>query len=180
MGDDSLETSRQDDDLWSNRRRIEAESDEISMTAEQITSQLQPLIGEIHSQHFCYLLVESWIAAGIGPEEVIEPVLRFMEQNTDVDFGLPGPLIQFMERSLKQDQARRDCFEELLIKSVQRKPVHYTIWMINRILNVTVEPRGRHRLLEALEGAGQRSQNDPDLLEAIDDFLTYQAKKSDT
>lgn len=103
--------------LWSNRSRIEAESDEISMTAEQITSQPQPLIGEIYFQHFCYLLVESRIAAGIGPEEVIEPVLHFMEQNTGVDFGLPGPLIQFMERSMKQDQARRDCFEELLIKS---------------------------------------------------------------
>jgi hypothetical protein len=148
------------------------------MTAAEITSQLQPLIGEIHSQRFCLLLVDSWIAAGVRPEEVIEPVLCLMEQHPDIDFGLPGALVKFMESSLKEDGAGRDCYEESLIASVQRNPVHYTVWMVNRILNVTGEPERRNRLLEALQRARERSQDDPGLREDIDDFLAYQAKLS--
>ena len=143
-----------------------------------ITNQLQPLVGEVHSQHFCRRLVDSWTAGGIEPENVMETVLRFMEQHTDIDFGLPGPLVGFMERSLNKDKAGRDRYEELLIASVQRKPVPYTLWMINRILNVTVEPERRNRLIEALKQARERSQDDPELLGDIDDFLAYQAKRT--
>jgi hypothetical protein len=147
------------------------------MTEEQITSQLQPLIGEINSQHFCYLLVNSWGAAGVGPEDVIEPVLRFMEQHTDIDFGLPGPLVHFMEGSVKTEETGSELYEELLTTSVRRKPVPYTVWMVNRILNLPLEPERRNRLIELLRETRQRCQDDPEMLDHIDGFLAYQAAK---
>lgn len=147
------------------------------MTAEQITAQLQPLIGEVHSEHFCYRLVDSWVATGTVPEEVIEPVLRFMEQHTEIDFGLPGPLVNFMERSLKKDPDGGDLYEEALIASIMRKPVPYTLWMVNRILNVVTEPARRHRLIGVLRDARQRSQDDLELLVNIDGYLAHQAGK---
>jgi len=144
---------------------------------EQITSQLQPLIREIHSEHYCYGLVDSWVSAGIGPEEVIEPVLQFMEQHLDIDFGIPGPLVHFMERSWRKDEVGRDHYEELLIASIQRKPTPYTIWMVNRILNVITEPGRRNRILDALRDSRECSQQYPEILVEIERVLARQTVK---
>ena len=144
------------------------------MTEEQITSQLQPLIGEINSQHFCHLLVNSWVVAGVGPEEVIEPVLRFMEQHTDIDFGLPGPLVHFMERSLKMDETGSQLYEELLTISVHRKPVPYTIWMVNRILSSELPPEVRTAYLDILRKVADNEAAPWSVRSTAKEFLSFQ------
>jgi hypothetical protein len=90
-----------------------------------------------------YDLTDSWIAAEAGIE-CVEPVLRFMEDHPDLDFGMPGPLVHFVERF------HRTRYEAKLIESVERKPTSHTVWMLKRLLNGTHDTAERKRLVEIL------------------------------
>ena len=59
--------------------------------------------------------------------EAVEPILRFMENHPDVDYGTPGPLVHFVETFPN--------YEEKLIKSVERQPTPNTLGMLNRVIN---------------------------------------------
>jgi hypothetical protein len=59
----------------------------------------------------------------------IVPILELMENNPDVDYGKPGPLVHFVERFYGHG------YEERLIDSLKRKPIKHTVWMLNRIIN---------------------------------------------
>ncbi|MDR1180755.1 MAG: hypothetical protein LBL13_02090 [Bacteroidales bacterium] len=64
-----------------------------------------------------------------NPFDFVEPILRFMEDFPEADFGQPGPLTHFVETFYGNG------YEELLYQSVKRKPTLHTIWMVNRIIN---------------------------------------------
>jgi hypothetical protein len=59
--------------------------------------------------------------------EAVEPILRFMENHPDVDYGTPGPLVHFVETFPN--------YEEKLIESVERQPTPNTVGMLNRMIN---------------------------------------------
>ncbi|MEH7356843.1 hypothetical protein V7150_25380 [Neobacillus drentensis] len=59
----------------------------------------------------------------------VEPILKLIEQNPDVDFGSPGPLVHFVEKFYGNG------YEEKLVQSIQRFPTSLTVWMLNRIIN---------------------------------------------
>lgn len=59
----------------------------------------------------------------------IVPILELMENNPDVDYGNPGPLVHFVERYYGHG------YEEKLIDSLKRKPIKHTVWMLNRVIN---------------------------------------------
>jgi hypothetical protein len=61
--------------------------------------------------------------------EAVEPFLQLMERHPLVDFGVPGAIVHFVERFYKKG------YEELLVKSIKRKPTMHTVWMLNRIIN---------------------------------------------
>ncbi|WP_066399633.1 hypothetical protein [Neobacillus mesonae] len=61
--------------------------------------------------------------------DAVEPILKLIEQNPDVDFGSPGQLVHFVE------QFYGNGYEEKLVQSIQRSPTYHTIWMLNRIIN---------------------------------------------
>ena len=61
--------------------------------------------------------------------EVIEPILKLFEEVDDADFGMPGPLVHYLESFYKSG------YEEKLFESLNRKPTNHTLWMLNRILN---------------------------------------------
>lgn len=61
--------------------------------------------------------------------DYIEPLLRFMEDNPDLDYGQPGPVVHFMESFDGYE------YEKLLVESIKRKPISHTIWMLNRVIN---------------------------------------------
>src|SRR5689334_3563376 len=71
----------------------------------------------------------------------VEPVLKFIERNSEADLGVPGPLVHFLETIPGYDDA--------VVKSVKRTPTMLTLWMLNRILNV-VDNRDRRNELLAL------------------------------
>ena len=64
-----------------------------------------------------------------GSIEYVDAILRFMESNPNVDYGMPGPVVHYIERYFLQG------YEQLLFESLTRKPIQHTLWMLNRILN---------------------------------------------
>ena len=59
----------------------------------------------------------------------IEWILHFMEENPKIDYGMPGPLVHFMEKKYKKG------YEKLLLESIKRKPTEHTVWMLNEKSN---------------------------------------------
>jgi hypothetical protein len=144
------------------------------MTPEEIAAELEPLTTERNPVHYCYQLVGKWRADSVTPDQVTDGILRFMEEHTDVDFGLPGPLVAFMETA-----AAEESYADSVVRSIQRKPVHYTIWMLDRLLKVTSDPIRRKRLTGAMYEA-RRSPYGADLREDIDDAISrFEAHEKD-
>ena len=61
--------------------------------------------------------------------DYVKNLLLFMEDNPDIDYGMPGPVVHYMERYYLNG------YEDLLYTSVKRKPTIHTLWMLNRIIN---------------------------------------------
>ena len=98
----------------------------------------------------------------------VRTILTFMADNPEVDFGVPGPLVQFVE-SIEGYQAE-------LHASLARRPTDHTVWMLHRILNVTDNIGERERLLMLLEAAGNHPLADEGAKLAVERFLEYQGR----
>ena len=97
----------------------------------------------------------------------IECILHFMEENPKIDYGMPGPLVHFMEKKYKKG------YEKLLLESIKRKPTEHTVWMLNRILNdVNLEERNVY--MDVLKAIVKDSKYDEELRSLAKEFLEYQ------
>ncbi|HNX60027.1 MAG TPA: hypothetical protein PKK43_13080, partial [Spirochaetota bacterium] len=61
--------------------------------------------------------------------EAIEPIIKLIESNPDVDFGSPGPLVHFLEEFDEKQ------YDEKLVESIRNNPTCHTLFMLNRIIN---------------------------------------------
>ena len=97
----------------------------------------------------------------------IEWILHFMEENPKIVYGMPGPLVHFMEKKYKKG------YEKLLLESIKRKPTEHTVWMLNRILNdVNLEERNVY--MDVLKAIVKDSKYDEELRSLAKEFLEYQ------
>jgi hypothetical protein len=87
-------------------------------------------------------LTEKW-EADPNAFEAVEPILRFMENHREVDYGAPGPLVHFVETFPN--------YEPKVVESVERRPTPHTVWMLNRIINGTRDIQKREALISVLE-----------------------------
>jgi hypothetical protein len=97
----------------------------------KLKSQLNLLENSVLSEDFLDIAYEV-IEEIEGCEEAfdaVEPILELIEQNPNIDFGTPGPLVHFVEQFYKKG------YEEKLVQSIQRFPTPHTVWMLNRIIN---------------------------------------------
>ena len=97
----------------------------------------------------------------------IEWILHFMEENPKIDYGMPGPLVHFMEKKYKKG------YEKLLLESIKRKPTEHTVWMLNRILN-DVNLDDRNVYMDVLKAIVKDSKYDEELRSLAKEFLEYQ------
>ena len=97
----------------------------------------------------------------------IEWILHFMEENPKIDYGMPGPLVHFMEKKYKKG------YEKLLLESIKRKPTEHTVWMLNRILN-DVNLEDRNVYMDGLKAIVKDSKYDEELRSLAKEFLEYQ------
>jgi hypothetical protein len=137
------------------------------MTKREISEQLLRLVSSYNLVGSLYELTDAWSAAGVG-EECIEPILEFVEAHPDLDYGVPGPLVHFLE--LLDDKE----YEEKLIESIGRKPTDMTVRMINRVINGTAEPTKRALLISTMRRAATNPKTSPETIERINDYLDYQ------
>lgn len=99
-----------------------------------------------------------------NPFDFIEPMLKLMENNPNIDFGNPGPLVHFMETYYNNG------YEELLVQSVKNHPTIHTVWMLNRIIN---DPNllNRKKYIDLLLSLREREDIGIDILQEIDIFF---------
>ena len=143
------------------------------MPSDEFTKQLEDISGDANFVLRSYQLVERWESAHVGVE-ACEPVLRFMEDHPNIDFGTPGPLVHFIERF------NQKAFEEKLLESLRRKPTDHTVWMLNRLINWTKDAAERSRYLAELRLIAENPVANSDARRAAADFLDYQRKIDST
>jgi UDP-glucose 6-dehydrogenase len=85
-----------------------------------------------------------------NPMDYFEDLFMFMENNPNIDYGMPGPIVHFMESYYKKG------YEDELLKSVKRKPTQRMVWMLNRVLN-DVNLIGREKYIGVMEEAIKRT-----------------------
>ena len=98
--------------------------------------------------------------------EYLNHLFTILENNPDVDYGMPGPVVHFMEMFYKKG------YEELLLESVRRKPTNHTVWMVNRIRNVP-NLDNKDKYMKILKSLLSRDDISESLREEIITFLNY-------
>lgn len=93
----------------------------------------------------------------------IDPLLMILEENPDVDFGSPGPIVHFVERYYKNG------YEEKLIDSLLRRPTNHTLWMLNRILNGSGKDL-KKEYLNVLDVIIEKFSNDKEIVETANNY----------
>ena len=86
-----------------------------------------------------YDIVDKMEAAKVSIE-AIQPILELMEGYPLVEFGSPGPLTHFIESFYEENKT---LYENLLEQSVKTKPAVHTIWLLNRVINVSEEEKAK-------------------------------------
>jgi hypothetical protein len=139
------------------------------MTDSELRDRLTEAVRLEDAQLTCalYEIVEELERVGAGMPAV-RTILAFMEDHPEVDFGVPGPLVHFVEGI--------DGYQAELHASLARRPVAHTVWMLHRILNVTETIGERERLLMLLEAAGAHPRADEDARRSVERFMKYQGR----
>ncbi|MBN1758545.1 MAG: hypothetical protein JW863_09520 [Chitinispirillaceae bacterium] len=96
----------------------------------------------------------------------IDPLIRLFENNPFVDFGVPGPIVHFIEKF------GREKYESILVESIRRRPTAHTVWMLNRIINVSSQT-DKITYLELFKAIVQREDIDNETKDSAIDFLKY-------
>ena len=102
------------------------------------------------------------------PEPAARLMFGFMERLDSSDLGSPGPLVHTLEKL--------PGYEALLSESVMRKPTPLTLWMVNRILNVTSDGGRRRQLVTLLRQAQSHRLGSDEARQEATGFLEYQGE----
>jgi len=133
----------------------------------KLKKQLELLKNSVLSEDFVDIAYE--ITEEIeGYEEAIDavdPILLLIEQNPNIDFGSPGPLVHFVEQFFGKG------YEQKLVQSIQRCPTSHTVWMLNRIIN-GVEGEGKIYYIDILQNVLKHPNVSNDLSSITKDLLS--------
>lgn len=105
-----------------------------------------------------------------APFEYLSPIFEIMEENPELDYGMPGPIVHFMEGYYKNG------YEELLLNSIKKIPICHTVWMLNRVINDS-RLENREKYIEVLKSSMTRNDISDVVRKDIDDFLRYQENR---
>jgi hypothetical protein len=113
-----------------------------------------------------YRLIEDLEKSEVDPN-ILRVVLEFMEENPTIEFGVPGPLIPFVERIA----GHATSYEHELLESIGRRPTPYTVLMLNRLINVTDDIAERERLIAVLQRAATHPAANEDVKIRVQIYL---------
>jgi hypothetical protein len=124
---------------------------EFSMELSQFQQRLESIVPSSDGAHIPLLEELTELSRELVGEPNIAPIVfTYLERHHNQDLGSPGPLVHFLEQSYP-------VYLNALLASLERRPVWYTLWMTNRILNAKLKPSIRKALFEALVRASQHS-----------------------
>jgi len=98
--------------------------------------------------------------------EAIEPIFELIERSPDIDYGGPGPLGHFLETYYQQG------YEELLIKSIDRKPTLFTLFLLHRLMNDKENPN-HQQYFDIMKKISLSDEYPESIIEEAKDSLTY-------
>jgi hypothetical protein len=96
----------------------------------------------------------------------VRSILRVMENDSTGEFGIPGPLVKFVE------EFRGAGYEEELLASLRRRPTAHTAMMLDRLINGTQDADQRTRMIAALREAASHADADESAKNEIAFFLS--------
>lgn len=96
----------------------------------------------------------------------IEPLFELIERSPDIDYGCPGPLGSFMENHYKNG------YEELLLKSIERKPTEYTLFLLHRLINDKNNSE-HQKYLDLMKSISLNTAYPQNIIDNAKDSLTY-------
>ena len=102
--------------------------------------------------------------------EYVGFLLKLMEENPELDFGIPGPAVHFVEKFFQKG------YEELLLDSVSRRPTEHTLWMLNRIIN-SPALRDKEKYLSTLKSIAENENESDSVRKEASEFLSFQNNK---
>jgi len=97
-------------------------------------------------------------------------ILDFMEENEELDYGMPGALTHFSEKFY------RHGYEKLLLESVSRHPTAQTLFMLNRLINGTTDPQTRDVLIGLVKSATNHPLANSMARELAEDYVAHHEK----
>ena len=86
-------------------------------------------------------------------EEYVEFLINFMSDNPDIDYGVPGPVVHFIEKYPV------DFYLGFLLKAIERKPNDTLLWMLNRIANVS-DKKDKKKYMDVFQKTAKRKDID--------------------
>ena len=104
------------------------------------------------------------------PERAIRPMFDLMERLPASVLGSPGPLVHALEKM-------EGHYEAELAESIRRKPTTLSVWMVNRLLNVTSKPRQREFYLELLRLVIEHPEASETEQDQAERFIEHQANR---
>jgi hypothetical protein len=144
--------------------------------AHEIGCELETIAGKQNFESLSRGIAQRWAPTGVG-EDLVEAVLRFMEEHPEIDYGAPGPLVHLIEGFWNKDARSADCYDRLVVASIERKPTAHTAWLLNRIINVEKDPDRREQFHKVMANAVANPNADRFAREEADNFLKYQISK---
>jgi len=121
----------------------------------------------LQEDHYATSLLLEQIKNETNALDYIEYLLSIMRKNPDIDYGMPGPIVHFMETFYKKG------YEKLLITSIIEFPTSQTIWMLNRIINSSnIEDKKMY--LSVMQNMITRTDLSEELKNEIRQFTEYQ------
>ena len=95
----------------------------------------------------------------------VESLLGFMEKHSFTDFGMPGEITHYMERFY------RHGYEELLMKSIERRPTIHTLFMMNRLINGGGD---REFYMAQLKKVTERTDIEKEIRDVAQEYIDFQ------
>lgn len=115
-----------------------------------------------------YLLTQDLNEAE-NPGQFVRPIFELIEKYPIMEAGTPFPVVHFLE---KQN------YKGALLDSLARKPTPMTVFMLNRILNVTEEELSEYEnLLVLMKEIADNPNVDTNTQKEASDFYDYQMQK---
>ena len=102
--------------------------------------------------------------------EYVKSLLKYMEENPYIDYGMPGPIVHYIESYYQKG------YEELLYDSITDRPTQHTLWMLNRIINAP-KLTDKDKYMSLLRKISVDESIDPNVRKDAKSFFDFQNSK---